>query len=80
MMVFKDDVYFGKDMVQFSLIPLEGYMKWSEFIATKMSGFRFNSQYQIENVTAPVFNYQLLMKIFTNKDPNALIEETKLFE
>lgn len=67
-MVLHDDVYISNDMVQYSLLPLEGYIKWSHFMSTKMRGFKLNEEFQIENVSAPVLNYPLLMKIFTNKD------------
>jgi hypothetical protein len=40
-MIKYDTVYFDRDGTRFSLIPLEGYMHWSTFVAER-KGFTYD--------------------------------------
>jgi hypothetical protein len=44
-MAYADEVYFNPDYTQYSLVPLEGYVKWSDIMNSNvMAGFRFDKE------------------------------------
>lgn len=52
-------------------------MKFSDVLERKMIGFKLNENFIMESVSAPTLNYNMLQLIFTNKDQQLLVEETK---
>jgi hypothetical protein len=81
-MAYDDEVYFNADYTQYSMVPIEGYMKWSDIMKSKaMAGFKFNrATFQMEIDTATPLNFDMLQRILCNKDRNALVDETQHFE
>jgi hypothetical protein len=40
--VYNDEIYFNHDCTLYSIVPLDGYVKWSDHVRDTMPGFTFN--------------------------------------
>jgi len=59
-MIVMDQILISKDVTQFSLFPLEGYKKWSEYKQDYFKDYEFNPtdpRMTLVPVTAPTLNY-----------------------
>lgn len=81
-LIFKDQIYFQKDFVKFSLVPLEGFVNWSEHSKTAFSGYVLDiKQGKMFNEVTPRLNFQTLQNIFRMDVQSALEnEDVKHFE
>ena len=81
-MVFDDQLLFSRDFTLFSLIPLEGFFKWSEAASTLIPGFTVDiAQGKLLNTVTPRLNFESLMKIYRmDAAAAAECEEVKHFE
>jgi hypothetical protein len=80
-LVLTDEIYFSKDYTLFSLIPLEGYRKWSDVLAHDFPGFHLDMTGggRLANDVVPRLNFETMKKIFT-MEANAECEEIANFE
>jgi hypothetical protein len=81
-MIFEDRIYFTMDFTQFSLIPLEGYFKWSEILQKNFPGATLDTKTgKLLNTVSPRLNYDTLQRIFRMDLETAKnSEEVKAFE
>lgn len=56
-MLLRDMYYFNRDFTLYSMVPLEGYLKWSELMNNQYKDYVFNNKLEMENKTAPTLNF-----------------------
>jgi hypothetical protein len=67
-MVLNDEILTNTGTT-FSMMPLEGYKKWSDHVRDKAPGFRFNeATLMLEDDSHVPLNFEILQKILLNKD------------
>lgn len=61
--------YANKSFDLYSVVPMEGFKKWSEYLATDFKGYDFDpATNTLKPTTAPVLNYESLRKLLTSRD------------
>jgi hypothetical protein len=64
-LIIQDRILFTRDFTQYSVIPLDGYMKWSEILESDFKGFSVDFKgAKLVNDNLPRLNYLTLQKIF----------------
>ena len=80
LLIEDDEILVNKPGNKYSLVPLEGYWTFSQMQAEKHKGLVWNRKvHRFDQGTAPTLNFELVKKIWLNKDPNALVEETQAY-
>ena len=76
-LVINDEIYFDREFVYFSLVPLEGYRKFSDLFNQEFKGYEFINK-KIQRTTAPLQNFEHLRSVLLEK--NFESDEVKSFE
>ena len=57
-LVIEDKIYSNHDFSKFSLVPLEGYRKWSDYMAKEFKGYKLNNtNMTLDPSNAPLLKY-----------------------
>ena len=66
---FKDDYFYSNDdFYLFSIVPLEGLKKWSEYMETKFAGYQLNSDFKFIRKTAEAWNFKEIEKLYLKEN------------
>lgn len=79
-LVKSDEVYFTSDFTQYSVMPLEGYHKWSELMLTSFKGYCLDEINVFQRATAPTLNFKTILDIFMMKESALGSYEIRAFE
>jgi hypothetical protein len=64
-LICANKVYCNKDFTKFSLIALEGFRNWADYIATDFKGYKLSDMLALIPDTAPTLNYDKIMNLLT---------------
>ena len=78
-LVCANKVWVNNDFTKFSIVPLEGFRNWADYLAKDFKGYKLNDMLSLIPDTVPVQNYDKVMNLLTcdNYDGN---EDAKEFE
>lgn len=83
-MVTENIILTNHDFAKFSLVPLEGYRKWEDYMANEFKGYKLNDiEMSLNPETAPVQSFEKVIKALTheskegNEDTQAMEQITK---